>query len=428
MNDYNYIRAETLELFSIEFFAIIVATVFFLFSTNRTLIELYIILLPFTDKVYRFLSLQPSDILSILIVCLNLKYIGSSLKYLYWLVPCLFIGSLVGLFQFNDFFGIQYSFRILLIFGVVNVISAYLSEKKETQDIYISLYKKVVWFSLVVACLQVILWYLNFPIAGIFYSYGIPRMKGLAHEPSTFCFWLALSLPFGIQRSITESKKFLIDYPYIIALLFVMLVTGSTSGILTAFIFFLLFIFFELRQNLSRAVNYIVIGALLLSIVLGFGGTTVTTYFGEYVTSKLESYVSEMVSGESIKEVSGRGGDRKLFQYLSENPLFGIGAFRASKLQDSEEITVFEDYIPAANFYITTPAEFGIVGTLSITWIFVLWMKILYGIRNPNNIVFGFGLIAWMVSLLGMRVFGFHQPWFLMCIYVSIPSFFSMKK
>jgi O-Antigen ligase len=417
MNEYNYIRAETLSVPSIEFFALVFAFIFFLFFTEKKLIELYIILLPFTDKVYRFLSLQPSDILSIIIILSNLKYISKNLRYLYLIIPLFLFGSLNGLIQFDDSYGIQYSIRILLIFGAVNVISSSLVNGEKDISSYINLYKKVVWFSLAVAFSQVFFWYLNFPVAGIFYGYGIPRMKGLSHEPSTFCFWLAMSLPFGIQHksNIEEQGKTTFDRPYIVALLITIIYTGSTSGLITTIVLFLLFLLSELKKNLSAVAKYLA-SAVLIVMIIGASNTSLATYFGEYVTAKLGSYISEMVSGESKGEESGRGGDRKLFKYLSENPLFGIGAFRSSQLSEPSDS---EEYIPGSNFYITIPTEFGVVGTLGLMWIFASWWKLLYVLRCPSNTFIGFGLIAWIVSLVGMRTFGFHQPWLVMCMYVT---------
>jgi hypothetical protein len=416
MNEYNYVRSETLQIPSLEFFAIVAAAIFFLFFFDKKLIDIYIISLPFTDKVYRVLSLQPIDFISILVIVCNLKHLSTSLGYLYWIMPILLSGSLWGLIQHNDFFGFQYSFRILIIFGAINVIAKFFQDK-ESRNKYVILYKKVVWFSLIIAFLQVTLWYLNFPISGIFYSFGIPRMKGLGHEPSTFCFWLSLSIPFGIEKVSSGLKQTKYDVPYIVALLITMLITGSLTGLITTLAFFVFFMIYEAKHNLRGLVNFLFPLLLTITLLVATNTSAVSDYFGEYSSKKIGSYISEISGSSTAVEYNGRGGDRKLIQYFYDSPLFGIGAFRSSRLQDMD--VGEEEYIPAANFYFTTPAEFGVCGSLALVWIFTSWIHALRRMWQVDNAVYGLTLLSWLISLVGMRVFGFHQPWFIMCVYSS---------
>jgi O-Antigen ligase len=417
MNEYSHIRSEVLTIPSIEFFAILLATCYFLFRTERSLIEFYIILVPFNDSVYRILSLQPSDILAFLIILFNLKHLSSKLGYLYWITPFLLIGSLVGLMQFGDSFSIQYCFRLILVFGVVNVISAHLQSEQKRISI-LNLYKKVVWFSILVALSQIIFWYLGFPVAGVFETFGIPRMKGLSHEPATFCFWLVLSLPFGFLK--TKSTR--LDWPYILALLSAILATGSITGIIATVAFIVSFFASEIKNNLNTALKYLFAFVLTITIVISSGNPLVLDYFGGYTIGKVNSYVAQMFFGETSGEVNGRSGDKQLLKYFQENPALGIGAFRSSRIQEASDIQDIDEYIAAANFYITTPTEFGIMGTLCLAWIFVRWTNILYKLRTPENKVLGLALISWLVFLAGLRVFGFHQPWLIMSLYASMSS------
>jgi hypothetical protein len=417
MNDYTHVRSEVLSVPSIEFFALVFAICYFLLFTKKTLIELYIIFVPFNDLVYRFASLQLSDIIAFLIILFNLKYLSSKLKYLYGIFPVLMVGSLVGLLQFGDYFGILYSLRLLLVFGAVNVISAHLQSGEEREAVF-SLYKRVVWFSITVALCQVIFWYFGFSIAGIFQTSGIPRMKGLSHEPATFCFWLVLSLPFGFSGG----KHSRTDLPYLFSLVVAILATGSITGIIASIAFAISLFVSKLKTNLNSALRYLFVVVLVTTIISFSSNSFNIEYFGEYTISKVDSYISQMFLGKTTEEANGRSGDKQLIKYFQDNPIFGMGAFRSSKIQEQADTQAADEYIAAANFYLTTIAEFGVVGTLLISCIFIRWGVILYRIQNSNNKFLGFALVAWVVSLAGLRVFGFHQPWLIMSIYASIPS------
>jgi len=72
----SYIRAVSLEVGSVEFFALVVAvliSIFILFKYKGTLLQklflVYVFFIPFTDRVYRLKGvLEPTEVLAIIII------------------------------------------------------------------------------------------------------------------------------------------------------------------------------------------------------------------------------------------------------------------------------------------------------------------------------------------------------------------------
>lgn len=408
------IRLESLTVGSLEFFALIIVIVLFYLFSDRKLICLYIAFLPFTDKVYRVLGWQPSDIIALFIILKYSKYIFGQLRFLYWITPFLLVGSLVGLFQFSDNFGLFYSWRLLQTLIASNIILS-LIQKEKNVDIYISFYKKIVYFSLAVMLMQFILWLLGFPVAGIFVGLNLARVKGLASEPSTFAIWLALSLAFGFK--IGGNKKLLIDKPYIFSILVGLILTGSATGFAVAVVFAIMTLvrlsYFNAQTFLKSMVIMVIVTT---TIVVSLG-----PYASEYLFPKVGFFFTELFDNNAVDN-SGRGSDRVLFEYIAKYPAFGIGAFRSSRLGGEN------DYIAGANFYVTTPTEFGFIGSSGMLMLFLVWINTIYKNRSNENTFFGFALIGWVVGLAGARLFAFHQPWFMIAIYMYHGSYLRHEK
>ena len=107
---------------------------------------------------------------------------------------------------------------------------------------------------------------------------------------------------------------------------------------------------------------------------------------------------------------------------LKKYPAFGVGAFRASRLGSED------DYIAGANFYVTTPTEFGFVGASGMLILFFAWIVLIRRYRNDDNTFLGFALFGWVVGLAGARLFAFHQPWFILSMYMCCSGNMRLSK
>ncbi len=418
----NYIRADMLEVNSLEFFFVICAFLIFLFRTRRGLIEAYIVAIPFSDKVYRMFDLQPADFIGILIVCVYYKRVFGLLKEIYLLVPLLVFGSVVSFIVYDDSFGALYSARVLVVFLVANILSANLYFRNKVQPLtterYVKLYKLMVYFSVGAITLQITCWLMGFSVNGIFYQPGLIRAKGLAHEPSTFAIWLALAAP--LIFSFSHHLKIKVDVKLFLAIMLGMLLTFSISAIIGLAVFFFLSMIYFWQYSRKLLFKFMS-GFALLGLL-----TAPISYpvFSDVVFPKVADHLLELTSSD-YKADTGRGGDRLLFDYLNDSPYLGIGAYRSSRLQSEEEIARMldrVDYISASNIVITTLAEFGYIGGGVFLSIFFGWILYLSRYKTKYNNFYYYSTLSWVIVLLGMRVFAFHQPWFNVALFRAMAA------
>jgi hypothetical protein len=419
INNFNYARAEHLNLISIEFAWLVGAMIFFLRIRNRSLTHLYLISLPYTDKIYRIFDVQPSEIIALVLIAFNFKYILGKLKSLYIIIPFLVLGSLIGVYRSGSLFSALYSIRLIIILCLVNIFS---HSKFKFDWIFegLNIFRVMLFVSIGVAISQAFFWMLGFNIAGVFFQEGFLRVKGLAHEPSTFSVWIALAIPFIIcYHNIVNKNKFSIFISSIMVIIGLIL-TSSLLGLIMLAVFWIAIIIFKAYyQGIAIFFKKIFFIPIIIFLLLTF---IVPKHIIDYLDDKVHNVVLEFTDA-SFEDRSGRGGDRLLTKLWDDNLVLGIGAFRSSKLNEKNSLDdiYFDDYIPAANFFITTITEFGLLGFSG----FCIWGMFIYlQIRkkiHEYNIPIICGVFAWLVGLLGSRLIAFQLPWILI-FYMTIPA------
>jgi len=400
--EHNFVRAEYLTLGSIEFFAILFVVVLAVLKYKLNLIKTYILMLPFTDAVYRIASMQPSDILSALIVIRYAKRIKINLLFFVVFIVLLY-GSIVGYFKFDSLFSIAYSIRVLLVILTSIIILDLISENESLRIKIIEIYKIIVYFSVFIGFMQAVLWLIGLPIDGVFYV-GYVRVKGLAHEPSTFAVWLALSLPIVISH---VNSKMKIDYKLLTTIFVGFVLTSSATATILAL--FSMIMFIVLSDNISHAKK--IFGFFVISFIVFILMTVFSDVVYENIIVKIQNYITELTD-INAEDKSGRGGDRYLFYIFKDYIYIGIGVFRSTQIAESLSLILGEDiYIPGSNFFLTTFVELGMwVGSFTIV-IFIAWMIFILKNTLKGNLYWGISMLSWGIALFGMRIFAFHQPW-----------------
>lgn len=413
MNEHNFIRADALTFGSVEFFAILGIIVYAIIKYRCSLIPVYVLFLPFTDKVYRVADIQIADVLGALIVCRALLKNKFPINgYAVILFGFFALGGWVGVYFFGDYFSLLYIVRVSVIVLASISIADELRRSPALFLVVSKAYRFIVIFSVGVATLQALLWLLGLPINGVFWV-GYIRVKGLAHEPSTFGVWLALALPLIIQNK-EAVRKNTIDKPLLSAILLGTALTSSAAAFLTMCVISFFMIFNNPRISSKKKIAGFAF--------LAFGGVVLATVFREVfyenIFLKTAAYLAELMD-PTLEDTSGRGGDRYLFLLLAESPFTGIGAFRSSRAGDVLAELGMDVYIPGSNFYMTTVVEFGlIVGPILLVmllgWIFWTIRK-----TSKKNSQWGCSVVGWFFAISAMRIFGFHQPWLNYALFIG---------
>ncbi len=413
MNEYNFIRAEALSLGSLEFFALLAIVVYSVVKYKVSLIPTYVLFIPFTDKVYRIADIQISDILGALIVCRAvLKNKMPINRYVGIVFGVFALGGGIGAYYFGDFFSLLYIVRVSVIVLASIAIADELQRRPALLAVISKAYRFVVIFSVAVATLQAILWLLGLPIDGVFWV-GYIRVKGLAHEPSTFGIWLALALPLIIKYK-KLSGRITVDKQLLLAIILGTALTSSAAAFLTICVIGVFMILTNPEISKVKKIK-VFLGLVLGSILLVIAFNDILY---ENVLLKTATYFSELID-PTLEDSSGRGGDRYLFMLLADSPFTGIGVFRSSKAGDVLAELGLDVYVPGSNFYITTMVEFGLIlGPLVLIMLFawILW-SVRMTLKAKSQ--WGCSVIGWFFAISAMRIFGFHQPWLNYALFIG---------
>lgn len=413
MNEYNFIRAEALTPWSLEFFALLAVVVYSIVKYKGSLIPTYVLFMPFTDKVYRIEDIQIADILAALIVCnAVLKNKVPLNRYVSISFSVFVFGGWVGAYCFSDFFSLLYIVRVSVIMLASIAIADELQRSPALFSVISKAYRFIVIFSVTVATIQALFWLLGFPIDGVFWV-GYIRVKGLAHEPSTFGIWLALSLPLIIRINKLNGKM-MVDKLLLAAIFWGTALTSSAVAFLTLCVIGIFMILINPQVSKRKKIQGF-FGVVLCCILLA---AVFNDIVYENIFMKTVTYLAELMD-PTLEDRSGRGGDRYLFLLLAQFPLTGIGAFRSSKVEDMLSEIGLEAYVPGSNFYATTVVEFGLIfGPIVLLMIFA-WIFWSIRLTLRINSQWGCSVIGWFFAILAMRIFGFHQAWLNYALFIG---------
>ena len=413
MNPYNYVRAQSLELVSIETLAILVAIAYFgyLVYTKQASLEAAMFLaFPFSDFVFRVASVGPSEVLELMFILVNYRKI--KLTYV-GLMAGLFI--IYGLIAFvagtNGPFAVSYSIRFLLTALVFSILA------RTPFRLPLNVMRFMVIFCFAVSTLQVSLWLAGLPIHGIFFDGLVPRTKGLAQEPNPWSVYLVSLFPFIFH--------FRLGRVYWIMNLISLTLTMSTEGFVVLCAFLLIRMYlggfrFRIKVAQARMAAFALFACLILAWLrpeaLENGAKIV------HVFDKVVIYVYEISEATGLHwidrpdlglQTSGRGEDVMVLKTLFPTYyLFGIGSFSAREdLLRDKGLVANMTYGPQ-NTYLMFVDEIGITGCILLLPLLVMHYRTLLRHNNPQVRDFVAYSLGFLVMIAGTRVFAFHETWY----------------
>ncbi len=403
-NPYNYVRVSELQLVSIETLAIVVALAFLAFLAWKKEVNweiAYFLAIPFSDDPFRIASVQPVEIISMILIALNYRKIRLNCVILMAAVFVLFClpGYVTG--DVTTFYPLLYSLRFLLT-GLT--FSIFL--KKEF-GLSLSVMRFAVGFSFAMTFLQVSLWTLGLPIHGIFFNGIFPRAKGLAHEPGTWSIWIVVLFAFVY--------RFKLGRFYFWLNAATLLMTLSTFGFVAIFSFLLLYWAFRgfpvpLRKSTLQRIGIIGGLVVVLAAVQPNAFSSASDLLSAF--NKLAYYQQEFTrfasggsaqEGEATDDLSGRGRDFTYFQnYFPQHWLVGLGSWNTNLEIDGA----------ATNTYLVMPVEIGLLGSSLIALLLFFHFRILLRNRDQKSAALLAGSLNFLLMIGGIRCFAFHELWY----------------
>lgn len=442
--DRNYIRINTLSFNSIEIymlFFLFICFAYIMLKANKKLsmklICMYILALPYTDIVYRFFNIQISEYIIITIIitdifrnkvqvskCSLIKFMAIFSAIL-WMSTA--VSYIFGRYSSN-IFGIKISASYSVLNNIKYMLTIYMINR-----IIVEIDSKEKFFSIIdlirfsgnitaiTTIAQVIMYKMGFVVPGIFDMWGIPRAKGLSHEPGTNAFVLLTTMALSTIYVFEDHFK-IYKMSLIIQLCgFVVCFSSGAIPIFIIYILLLLFLIIKKKMTTKTIYNIFLWGGIsLVAIVI------VIQYFNLtdsiiLLINKLMAMGADYLNGTNY---SGRGSDVLIIENtINNNFFFGIGAFNSTQ--------VYKD-IANTNTYIILFGELGIIGivlivlnTFAFLFAFSRYCKVVNKAPLYKNFVaysiIIFLLIAWL------RVLFFQQIWLALALFFILLKLYNKK-
>jgi hypothetical protein len=408
VNAHNFVRASTLQPFSVEMIALLCGLILAYRYRRGGLLAWYVLSLPFTDVVYRVGPLLISDILGVALL------LQRGRRGRPWLVSPLFFwigwGFAINLVGSQSLFSISYAIRFAIILLVAGLSDLSQSEARTA----VAVLRAVTILAAVISALQVILWRLGLPIDGVFAALGFVRPKGLAHEPSTSAAFFAMAIPLLMSPCFVRTERRRHDWPLLIAIVVGLGLTASLSGLLIAGVI----LFLKALRAVARMPARALLAAIGVVVLLTGVGLYLFRAQTDYLTDKVAEYVDEYARDRAPATAavgSGREGDLYLLHESKASAASGTGIFTSTETADRllEERNV---YVPAANIVVTTFVETGAVGLLLfLVAMTLVAVGVVRDLRSRSPDIVG-GFFGFLAVLIGQRLLAFPQPWFMLAL------------
>ena len=409
--------------------------IFWLFGILLFLVPL--ILWPFTSEVFEFDKIVLVYLLTILITATWAIRIISEKKFIFRRtildIPLLiFIGSqlistLLSIDPSTSWLGYYSRFNG----GMFSVISyallywAFISNLDAKRTI------KLVYVTLVSATLVTIYGVLeHFGIdKNIWYQDVQSRVFSTLGQPNWLASWLVALMPAAwtlMQKPDLKSKSFWVGFSLSVLFYFVLLFTGSRSGLLgfgAAFLIFWGGLLWLNRKTLTETLKSFAFAGFSLLIISLVFGTELTPSVTSLIKKSASSQVLVAQTGATSLETGGTQSStiRKIvwkgaIQVWLHYPIFGTGvetfAYSYYLYRPAEHNLTSEwDYIynKAHNEYLNFAANSGTVGIVSYLVLigFSIFSFIKLTTKGSELSVIGCALLAGYVSLLVSNFFGF---------------------
>lgn len=431
-NASNYIRVDTLSFNSIELYMLLLLFMIYIgifkyvkdkFSIK--IIYMYLLALPYTDIVYRFHSIQISELLIFVLLVYDLLHFkivmkpeSALIKYMTFL-SLLFLSSTAISFIRKIYTDNDYGMSFLPQYSILNnikfILMVYMMNRILVEIKHLDHFQMMLKairisgnITAITTIMQVILYKLGYVVPGIFNMWGIPRAKGLSHEPATNAFVLLMTIT--ISTMYIYHGYYRIHYFSLGLQLAAFLICFSTGAMPILILWFVLF------KILSHSYTKTTFKRLMLLLILILLGCPIilckyTDAFTELI-NKVSALGNDYIMGTNV---SGRGQDILMVkQVMGHDLLFGVGAFNSNAL--------FKNSAALTNCYMILLVELGLVGFI-VLFIATLYFiqKALMHSRRIRNIPIYINVVSYMlvsfIAIGWLRVIFFHQIWVVLTIY-----------
>ena len=432
----NYVRITSLSFSSIEIYMLLFLIICFFYILlhercilQKKLIYMYILSLPYTESVYRIGSIQIAELIIILLFIVDL------LSKRVWIFPNALIRFMVSMsivlssstiisilnnVYVDNAYGSHHSpinsilnnIKFVLIIYMAGRILVEISDKKSREKL-ISVMRFSGNLTAFATILQAAMYKLGIAVPGIFEMWGIPRAKGLSHEPATNAFILLTTIALSTIQ--VEGRRYKLYKKSLCAQMIAFLICFSSGAIPIMILFILLLLFITTNSKVIFKKTTIVNSLLVAGIfgIIGFyafNKTNLSTAFYNLQNKVMALFTDYMNSSN----VSGRGDDIGLLRtVMKENPLVGIGAFNATEF--------FPDF-PCTNTYFILVSEVGIIGSVLLLIVFLIFCRRLWSCGTKTKATLNFPnicayLLVSMISIFWLRVLFFHQIWIALVVF-----------
>lgn len=381
---------------------------------------MYIISVVFLDVNYRIVSMQISELIVILTIMYDIfrhKFgiiINSLTVFMLTILGLFFLSDIIAILQgvyadshFGNKVTLSYALGNCIRFMcIMYMVSKIIRELRDEDDIF----SLIDWIGLggqIVACvtiLQVVFYMVGFTVSGVFYIAGMPRPKGLAHEPGPNAF--VLLLPMVLSLFYVQKGKYKIHVTslilHVIAFIFCL-----SSGAIPVFLVALLVFMFKsergmtLQRKFFANMTMITIFMIIVLILCNMDDTAFA-----YMAGKFLAVFSDYANNTNH---SGVGTFTVMLDYMLEHhSMFGMGAYNAPAFFYSQSSTL--------NCYIILFSDLGFLG-MTVFVIFSLlfvwnYSRRLKKIKNSPFYanIFAYSFVVPIILAWG-RYFNFHQIW-----------------
>ena len=249
----NYVRITSLSFSSIEIYMLLFLIICFFYILlhercilQKKLIYMYILSLPYTESVYRIGSIQIAELIIILLFIVDL------LSKRVWIFPNALIRFMVSMsivlssstiisilnnVYVDNAYGSHHSpinsilnnIKFVLIIYMAGRILVEISDKKSREKL-ISVMRFSGNLTAFATILQAAMYKLGIAVPGIFEMWGIPRAKGLSHEPATNAFILLTTIALSTIQ--VEGRRYKLYKKSLCAQMIAFLICFSSGAIL----------------------------------------------------------------------------------------------------------------------------------------------------------------------------------------------------
>lgn len=422
-----YVRAEHLEIFSVEFAAL---TGFFIFITSALIkfkgylhekfIIGYFASIILTDSVYRFGFVQLSDIFLFLSVfsynltnllvnrhiVINKAFLNKPPAFLMagTVLACLFslISPGIGYFYENlsidatmlNLTSCVYFLKIIFLFLFCHLLyTVSLSNKT-----FIKQCLNTLVISGLIGCavywIQIGLFYFNLcDVNGIFNDFGFPRAKGLAHEPATFAHSLLFIAVLTFYFSGKLNKK--------IALLIITIIATFSLGTYVTAVSVIFF--YYLIKYLKNIKNLRLLSGLSFVSLIAIASVSSLSMFVRIFDKLLYHIQYKIFESNCLID--------SLFNQYTSIKFFGIGLLNS--------VMPFVDTLEVRNSYLLLYQDTGFFG-FSLFLIILIFNIVMCIINSSNNrkILFSAYILSFcLISLNVIRMIFFPYLWIALTLF-----------